>query len=240
MLYIVGTPIGNLEDLSIRQARVISASEIILSEDTRSTGILLQKIKELFPNVNNSSTTRPEGGPPLGDPQLVSYYKDNEFEKLPQILELVRSGKHISVISQAGMPLISDPGFLLVKHLVKEGLPYTVIPGPTAISTALVYSGFNPAHHMFIGFFPKKSSDVKKQIEKLKELAMIDKELVFVAYESPNRLRNTLRVLHDTASEAEIVVCRELTKKFEEIVRGKPLDLASRDYKGEITLVLKV
>lgn len=229
MFYVVGTPIGNLEDLSLRQARVITESEYILSEDTRSTGMLLQKIKELFPSLQSSTT-----------PQLISYYKDNEFEKLPQILELVRSGGSICMISQAGMPLVSDPGYLLIKHMIKEGLYFEVVPGPTAAATALVYSGFNPGHHMFIGFLQKKPSEVKKQIERMKEFTKLDKDLVFVVYESPNRIKATLDSLQELAPEADIVVCRELTKKFEEIVRGKPADLKDRDYRGEITLVIKL
>lgn len=227
MLYVVGTPIGNLEDLSLRQARVISESEYILSEDTRSTGILLIKIKELFPSIQSGTT-----------PQLISYYKDNEFEKLPQILELMRTANKVSMISQAGMPLVSDPGYLLIKHMIKEGLPFEVIPGPTAAATALVYSGFNPGHHMFIGFLQKKPNDVKKQIERLKEFSTHDKNLIFVAYESPKRIQSTLEILNEIVPDVHVAVCRELTKKFEEISRGKPADLKDREYRGEITLVL--
>ncbi|MBI1862921.1 16S rRNA (cytidine(1402)-2'-O)-methyltransferase [Candidatus Microgenomates bacterium] len=228
MLSIVGTPIGNLSDLSIRQAETLAAAEYIVTEDTRSTGMLLNKIKELFPNLRYETT-----------PQLISYYKDNEFEKLPQILELVRSGSHIALTSQAGMPLVSDPGFLLVKHLIKEGLHFEVIPGPTAIATALVHSGFNPGHHMFVGFFPKKPKDIMKLIGKLKQMAEIEKDLVFVAYESPNRINSTLEVFAEIIPTADIAITRELTKKFEEVVRGKPDELAKREYKGEITMVLK-
>lgn len=229
MFYIVGTPIGNLEDLSIRQVRTISSSEYILSEDTRSTGMLLNKIKELFPTLQANTT-----------PKLISYYKDNEFEKLPQILDLVKSDAQIALISQAGMPLISDPGYLLVTHLIKNNLPFTVIPGPTATTTALVYSGFNPAHHMFIGFLPKKPNDLNKVLERLKALAAIEKDIVFIAYESPKRIDDTLAILAESLPDADVVISRELTKKFEEVVRGKPKDLKGGEYRGEITLVLKI
>lgn len=227
MLYVVGTPIGNLEDLSIRQAKIIVSSEYILSEDTRSTGILLQKIKELFPDLNRETT-----------PQLISYYKDNEFEKLPQILELVRSGAQIALVSQAGMPIVSDPGLLLVSRLIKEHIPFTVIPGPTAATHALVASGFNPTPHMFVGFLPKKPNDLKKLIEKMRKHSELEKNMVFIAYESPNRINDTLQLFDSLMPASQLVIGRELTKKFEELVRGMPSELKMREYKGEITLVI--
>ena len=143
MLYVVATPIGNLDDLSIRQAKTLATSDIILAEDTRSAHTLLDAIKKRFILPVTCST-------------VWSYYKEKEFEKLPEIIELLKQNKNISLISEAGTPLISDPGYLLVKNCIQRNLPMTVIPGASAITTALIYSGFNPHQHMFFGFFPKK------------------------------------------------------------------------------------
>ena len=228
MLYVVGTPIGNLEDLSLRQARAISQAEIILSEDTRSTGILLQKIKVLFPSILDTSHS----------PRLISYYREKEFEKLPEIIELLEADRDLVLISQAGMPLISDPGLLLIQTAIKRDIPFTVIPGPTAATTALVYSGFNPEFSMFIGFLPKKSSHLKKLLAKLYEIKKLIPEASFILYESGHRVIETLTVIHDIFPENKVVIARELTKKFEEIIRGSATDLIQRNYKGELTLVL--
>src|SRR3989344_5894625 len=126
MLYIVGAPIGNLDDLSIRQAKTLAASDIILAEDTRSTGLLLQRVVKTFGFARNSKQ------------KLISYYKEKEFEKLPEVLELLRSDKSVCLISRSGMPLISDPGLLLVKYLVQKNIQFSVVPGPSAGITALI------------------------------------------------------------------------------------------------------
>ncbi|MCR4277357.1 MAG: 16S rRNA (cytidine(1402)-2'-O)-methyltransferase [Candidatus Roizmanbacteria bacterium] len=226
MLFIIATPIGNLDDLSIRQAKTLAASDIILAEDTRSAKTLLDAIKKRF-NLTVTCST------------VWSYYKEKEFQKLPEIIDLLKEGKNISLISEAGTPLVSDPGYLLVKSCVQRNLPITVIPGPSAITTALVYSGFNPQEHMFLGFFPRKESQIKLLIEKLKKIKTIFPDMVFVFYESPLRINQTLHYINIMKCNFEIVICREMTKKFEEIVRGPIDELIERDYKGEITVVIK-
>lgn len=226
MLYIVGTPIGNLEDLSVRQAKIVANVEILLTEDTRSTGILLQKITELFSLKINENQ------------RLISYYKENEFEKLSQIMEWLEEGRKIALISQAGMPIISDPGLLLVKQVIKQSLPLTVIPGPTAATTALIYSGFNPQEHMFLGFLPKRASEVRKTLEKVKQVKQIFKDTTFIFYESPLRAHATLSIIKEVLPDAELSIARELTKKFEEVIRGSVDDLLQRQYKGEVVLLL--
>lgn len=234
MLYIVSTPIGNLDDISIRQAKTLTSSDIILAEDTRSAKILLDGIKERLPELiggtgiaRNASTT------------VWSYYKEKEFQKLPEIVELLKEGKNISLISDAGTPLVSDPGYLLVKSCIERDLPITVIPGPSAITTALVYSGFNPQEHMFLGFLPKKESQLNILIEKLKQIKKIFPDMVFVFYESPLRVVETLQSIKRLKWDVEMVICREMTKKFEEVIR-EPIDkMISREYKGEITIVIK-
>lgn len=227
MLYVVGTPIGNLDDLSYRSAKALTESDIILTEDTRTTGILLNRIHGLF------------GLSPKADYKLISYYKEKEFEKLPMVLDLLRDEKEVSLISQAGMPIISDPGSLLMKHVIKEDLSYTVIPGPSAVTTALLHSGFKSEKWMFVGFLPKKVNDLKKILNKIKQIKEIDPEIVCIAFESPNRIQDTVKIIAEVLPDAELVIARELTKKFEEIIRGKATQFAPHEYKGEITLIIK-
>ena len=147
--------------------------------------------------------------------------------------------KNISLISEAGTPLVSDPGYLLVKSCIQRNLPVTVIPGPSAITTALVYSGFNPQQCMFFGFFPKKESQLLQLINKLKQIKTIFPDMVFIFYESPLRINETLKCFVTAKWEPEIVICREMTKKFEEIIRGPISELINRSYKGEITIIVK-
>lgn len=226
MLYLVGTPIGNLDDLSLRQARTLASSDIILAEDTRSAQILIQGIRDRF-QVNFNVSQR-----------LISYYKEKEFEKLPEVIELLKEGKNISLISESGMPLLSDPGYLLVKTCIKQNILFTVIPGSTALITALVYSGFNPAEFMFLGFFPKKKTELQRLIDRLRQIKKLFPETVFIFYESPSRIHQTLQCFIESKWNPDISICREMTKKFEEISRGKADTLIKKQYKGELTVIL--
>ncbi len=228
MLTIVATPIGNLEDVSIRQAKTLMEADIILAEDTRSASTLREFMHAKFEFERNPHQ------------QMWSYYKDNEYAKLPEVLELLKGGKNVALISESGMPLISDPGFLLLSQVVKENIPYTVVPGASSVITALALSGFNPANFMFLGFLPKKNSQLVQSFKRLNTIHEIIPDVVFVFFESPHRIKDTLQILADIVPDSQIALCRELTKKFEEVVRGKPSDLLDRDYKGEITLVLKL
>ncbi|EKE15346.1 MAG: hypothetical protein ACD_12C00058G0004, partial [uncultured bacterium] len=224
--YIVSTPIGNLDDLSLRQTKTLASSDIILAEDTRSAQTLLDAVKKRFDIPVVCST-------------VWSYYKEKEFQKLPEIIDLLKQEKNISLISEAGTPLVSDPGYLLVKSCIKRNIPITVIPGSSSITTALVYSGFNPQEHMFLGFFPKKENQIRQIIDKLKQIKIIFPDMVFVFYESPLRIKETLHYINIMKCAFEIVICREMTKKFEEIIRGPIDELIKRDYKGEITVVIQ-
>ncbi len=227
MLYIVGTPIGNLSDLSLRQAQTLLSSDIILAEDTRSAGILLQRASKLFQMSRKI------------DQKLISYYKEKEFEKLSEVLRLLEQDKKVSLISESGMPLVSDPGYLLLRTVIKESIPYTVIPGPSALITALVVSGVKTKIFLFHGFMPKRESEIVLLTNKLTAISEIDPDLVYIFYESPQRINKTLVLLDRYVPNVHVVICRELTKKFEEIIRGKPKELLNRRYKGEITLVLQ-
>lgn len=231
MLYIVGTPIGNLDDLSLRQAKTLAQSDIILAEDTRSAKILLDAIKERFPQPFPSLPNHPK---------LISYYKEKEFEKLPEVITFLKEGMTVSLISESGIPLISDPGYLLVKTVIKEKIPFTVIPGPSAITTALIHSGLNPSEFIFLGFFPKKPREISQLLAKIMSINKLLPNTIFVAYDSPNRINSTLSIIDQTTPNMDICICREMTKKFEEIVRGKANELKQRTYKGELTLVMLI
>lgn len=227
MLYIVSTPIGNLEDISFRQAVTLAQSEVILAEDTRSAHLLLSKMNELF------------GLPQQSNRKIISFYKNNEFEKVPDVLQWLKEGMEISLISEAGTPVISDPGYLLVKHVIKSGLPFTVIPGPSAVTTALIHAGFNPQNFMFIGFLPKRSSEIKKLFTKLQQVKQLMKDTVFVFFESPHRIRETLTLLQEMSPESRLSISREMTKKFEETKRGTAAELLAFEYRGELTVVIE-
>jgi len=227
MLYLVSTPIGNLDDLSIRQAKTLIDSDIILAEDTRSAKILLDAIKKRY-TLHATRYTK-----------LISYYKEVEFEKLPEVIEYLKQEKIVSLISESGTPLISDPGYLLVKTCIKEKIPFTVIPGPSAITSSLAISGFNPSQFMFLGFFPKKETQLIQLINQLCKIKQIFPEIVFIFYESPQRINKTLQCFKSLKWNPDIAICREMTKKFEEVVRGKAESLLKRNYKGELTVVVR-
>lgn len=227
MLYIVSTPIGNLEDISFRQAVTLAQSEVILAEDTRSAHLLLSKMNELY------------GLPQQSNRKVISFYKNNEFEKVPDVLQWLKEGMEISLISEAGTPVISDPGYLLVKHVIKLGLPFTVIPGPSAVTTALIHSGFNPQQFMFIGFLPKRSTEIKKLLTKLIQVKQLMKNTVFVFFESPHRIKDTLLLIQEISPESILSISREMTKKFEETRRGTATELLAFEYRGELTVVIE-
>lgn len=229
MLYIVGTPIGNLEDLSLRQAKTILTADVVLAEDTRSAETLILAAERLFDMVRN------------GDQIVVSYYKDREFEKLPYILSLLAEEKNVALISEAGMPLISDPGGLLANHCRKHDIPFTVIPGPTSITTALALAGNSSHSWTYLGFLPKKPNDIKRLVEKLKLVPVFEKkDHVFVAFESPDRFNDTMKLFAEVIPTSTISVCRELTKKFEEVLVGSPAELAEKQIRGEIVLIISL
>lgn len=225
MLTVVGTPIGNLEDVSYRQAKTLTGSDIILAEDTRSAQTLLHAVENLF------------GMQPIKGQKIISYYKEKEFTKLPSIIEDLEAGKNVSLISEAGMPVISDPGFLLISTVIKKGLPYDIIPGPSAVTTALVHSGLKFSRFMFLGFLPKKELEFERLLIQIRDIRQIANHTAFIAFESPHRINQTLTIMEKVFPDAEIVIARELTKKFEEIYRGKAQVLKKKKYRGEITII---
>ncbi len=224
MLYVVATPIGNLEDLTPRALRVLKNSEVILCEDTRKTGLLLQHFQ-------------------IAGPRLVSYFEHNEQTRIPEVLDLLRAGKIVSLVTNAGTPAISDPGFKLIREVADERLEVVTIPGPCAAIAALAISGLPTDKFAFLGFLPKKSQQLIKILQPLKDLPYA---VSCVAYESPYRLLSSLKVIQEIAGpEAMVSVHREMTKVHEESLRGTMAEVLSQlqekgRLKGEITLVFRL
>jgi 16S rRNA (cytidine1402-2'-O)-methyltransferase len=216
-LYIVSTPIGNMEDITLRALRILKEVDLIAAEDTRRTGLLLKHfgIQAL----------------------LTSYFQGNEFKKRELILAKLKEGKKVALVSDAGTPGISDPGFRLIQLAIESQLPIVPIPGSSAVITALSVSGLPTDAFLFKGFLPHKS---KKRRDLLEELENVRETLIF--YESPHRISETLRDILEILGDREIVLTRELTKVYEEIIRGKVTEIldqvGDRTLKGEITLVI--
>ena len=230
MLNVIATPIGNLDDLSYRQAKTLTSSDMILVEDTRTAKNLIDRAKEVMRKYKSDTSQK--------IPKIESYYKDVEMQKLPLIMKWLERENTVSLISEAGMPLISDPGYILIKACIQKNITFTVIPGPSAVTTALIYAGFKSDQFMFLGFLPKKGRKLQKLIEKIAIIQQTLPETVFVGFESPLRIQETLKVIEEILPLHQIVIARELTKKFEEIHRGTAKELQSEVIKGEITLII--
>jgi 16S rRNA (cytidine1402-2'-O)-methyltransferase len=214
-LYLVATPIGNLEDMTIRAISTLQDVAVILCEDTRRAGILLNKY-----DIHK---------------KLISYHEHNEREKTPRIMALLQEDRKVALICNAGMPLISDPGYILVQEAIKKDIPISVIPGPSAVTTALVISGLPVNNFIFEGFLPKKAGRRKKKLQSFKE-----ENRTIVLFESPMRIKKLLNELLDVIGDRPIVLCRELTKYHEEIQRARISEVIKKIpvQKGEFTVVL--
>jgi 16S rRNA (cytidine1402-2'-O)-methyltransferase len=216
-LVVCATPIGNLEDITLRVLDELRSADVILCEDTRHTRGLLER---------HDIPAR----------KLVSYHEHNEAKRTAELLPRLEAGERMALVTDAGMPAISDPGARLVEGALERGVAVTVLPGPSAVETALVASGFPAERYQFVGFLPRGAGALTSLWEELSGWAH-----PVVAFESPQRLPATLRSLAASQPQRSVAVCRELTKKFEEVVRGSPAELAdsfSSAPKGEITLVL--
>ena len=216
LLSVCATPIGNLEDVTLRVLRELGQAELVLCEDTRRTRILLDR---------HGIRAR-----------LLSYHEHNEARRTEELLPRLRAGERVALVTDAGLPAISDPGARLVAAALDAGVPVTVLPGPSAVETALVASGLVGDRYEFVGYLPRGE---KALAARWAELAGARGPVV--AFESPQRLPATLRSLSRVQPERPVAVCRELTKQFEEVVRGTAAELAERFShapKGEVTLVL--
>ena len=193
-LYIVATPMGNLEDITLRAIRTLKEADLIAAEDTRHTRILLDRygIKK----------------------RMISFYSYNRLRRKDEIIALLKEGKNIALVSDAGTPGISDPGFLLIKTAIESGVPVEALPGPTAFVTALVLSGKPTAKFIYEGFLSNKSSKRRKRLKELK-----DEKRTIVIYESCHRIIRFLKDALEEMGDRKIALARELTKKFEEVKR---------------------
>ena len=216
-LYIVATPIGNLQDLSLRAVDILSKVEIIACEDTRRTGLLFKHIKE-SPYIRSHLAQ----GDSLSNtkPTLLSYYEQNEFKRIPQILNALINGVDVALVSDSGTPTISDPGFKLVRECIAQGIKVESIPGPSAAISALVVSGLPTDKFLFLGFPPKKEGHRKKLFQSLLSATNVIKATV-IMFEAPHRLCKTLEEIKDVFGDIDIVIARELTKVHEELRREK-------------------
>ena len=197
MLYVCPTPIGNLEDITLRVLRVLQEVDLILAEDTRRTGQLLRHFQIARP--------------------VESLHEHNEKEKTAQILERLRQGQRLALVSDAGMPGISDPGAFLIKEVIEAGLPLEVLPGANAALLGFLLSGLPSPHFLFFGFLPSRSRERRRELEKLKDLPY---PIIF--YEAPHRLTGMLQDVLAVLGDRRASISRELTKLYEETRRGRP------------------
>ncbi len=220
-LYIVSTPIGNLKDITLRALEILFEVDVVLAEDTRKTGQLLSFYKE------DRQT-----------PKMVSFYEENEESRKEQVIEWLKEGQDVALVSDAGTPLLSDPGFKLVRECVSQEINVVPVPGASAILAGLVVAGLPTDKFVFLGFLPKKSGKKEKLLSKT-----IASELTVIFYESPFRIVKTLEELSKINDEMRVVMGRELTKKFEEVMRGTPSELiekiGGKKVKGELVVLVK-
>jgi 16S rRNA (cytidine1402-2'-O)-methyltransferase len=215
-LYIVPTPIGNIKDITLRALDILNEVDLVYAEDTRVT-------KVLFSHYNIKT-------------QLYSYHMFNEADVSEQIIAKLNQGLNIAMVSDAGMPGISDPGYLIISKAIKEDIEVTVLPGPTAYITAVVGSGMPINRTLFYGFLEHKKSAKLKELE-----ALVDNKETLIFYESPKRLDETIKLMAEVFGNRKVVIARELTKKYEEYIRSTLDELSKQDLnlKGEITIILE-
>jgi 16S rRNA (cytidine1402-2'-O)-methyltransferase len=215
-LAVCATPIGNLEDVTLRVLGELQKADVVLCEDTRHTRRLLERHGI--------------------DARLLSYHEHNEAQRTAEVLPRLEAGEHVALVSDAGLPAISDPGSRLIAAAREAGVPVTVIPGPSAVETALVASGFGTDRFQFLGYLPRGAGERRALWEEVAR-----RPWALVAFESPQRLASSLASLAEVLPERPVAVCRELTKRYEEVVRGSAREVAERfsaGTKGEITLVI--
>ena len=216
ILYIVPTPIGNLEDITIRALNVLKEVDVIFAEDTRTT-------KQLLTNFNINK-------------KLISSHLYNENQNEHKEIDYLKQGKNIAIVSDRGTPVISDPGYILVKNAIKNGYNVVCLPGPTAVIPALVMSGLSGGPFTFYGFLNSKESKRKKELETLKQ-----SPYPIAFYEAPHRLKKTLNNIYEIFGNRKIAIVREISKRYEEVIRGTVENLLKtvENLKGEIVIVVE-
>lgn len=237
ILYLVATPIGNLEDITIRAIKTLLNVDFIACEDTRRTGLLLTELIHRYSTVLDGNVN-------INKPKLISFYDEVEQKKVAEIIDLLSKGKNIALVSDAGTPLISDPGFKLVRECIRQKIKIESVPGPSAVIDALIKSGLPTNQFLFLGFFPVKTNKRKNLLMNLfqcfKSLKVIHFTVVF--FEVPHRLRDSLTDLKEIFADIEIVIARELTKVHESFWRGKISEylIEPHQSKGEFVILFNV
>lgn len=215
-LYLVSTPIGNLEDITHRAINILKTVGVVFAEDTRTSSVLFKHY-----DINT---------------KMISYHEHEKYDKIDLVLNYLNSGEDVALISDAGTPGISDPGFELVDKVVDNGFNVVSIPGATASITALTSSGLLMQPHLFIGFLPRKTNEIKSELNKY-----INLKATLIIYESPFRVKNTLKMLYECYGNRRVVLARELTKLFETITRTTLLDSLDLEIntKGEYVILVE-
>jgi len=213
-LYVVSTPIGNLQDITLRAIYILKNSELILCEDTRTSIKLLKKF-----NINT---------------KMISYHKFNEKKRLGKIIQLIKNNKIVSLISDAGTPVISDPGMILIKECIKNNIALHPIPGPSAVTSALSVSGFDEKF-LFYGFLPNSENQIKNEIKNL-----CDFPYSIIFFVSSNKINKVIKIFKMFFSERKIMIAKEMTKIYENFIRNNvnSLDVLEHNLKGELTVVI--
>jgi len=218
ILYICGTPIGNLEDITLRALKILKEVKLIAAEDTRHTKKLLNHYQ-----INT---------------KITSYYEYNKFKKAPYLVEILKNGQDIALVSDAGMPGISDPGYVFINLALKNNIKIIPVPGVSALITALIVSGLPTDKFVFEGFLPRKIKERKRYFKSIE-----NEERTVIFYETPHRLKRALKDMLEIWGDRKIVIARELTKMYEEIIRGKLsqvlTEISTKEIKGEITLIVQ-
>lgn len=237
-LYIVATPIGNLEDITIRAMKTLFSVDYIACEDTRKTGILLTHLEQKFTSILYSNVVK------YKKPKLISYYDEIEIKRIPEIIEMLENNFDVALVSDAGTPLISDPGFKLISACIKRGIPIVSIPGPTALVSALVSSGLPSNQFLFIGYLPNTAVRRVKFFTSLYRSfhTSIKINPTIICFDTAIRLKESLADLQDSFGDIHIVIARELTKVYEEIIRGRVSEcLKNLDrIKGELVILFNI
>lgn len=215
-VYLIPTPIGNLEDITLRAVNTLKMVEVIFSEDTRVTSLLLNHL-----NIKK---------------KLISSYEYNEKENKDKFLKYLDDGHDVGIVTDRGTPIISDPGYDLVKIAIEKGYNVVGLPGPTALIPALITSGLNPSPFLFYGFLNSKQSKRNKELEELKK-----EKATIIFYESPHRLKETLEDIYKVFGNRRISISKEISKKYEEVVRGTIVDVIDKfdNIKGEFVVVVE-
>ena len=217
MLYLVATPIGNLEDITIRAKRILSEADLVLAEDTRKSGSLLKSLGIKKP--------------------FLSFHDHNEAQRIKQVVTYLKEGRKIALISNAGTPTISDPGYKLVRECKKEGIEVTSIPGPSSIINALALSSLPHEKFVFLGYLPRKKNAQSKALTEVKDFPG-----AIVFFESPYRVEKALKAAREVLGDKMVTLAREMTKKFEEIGECRITEaietISKKERKGEFTIII--